>query len=108
MIAVFTNGRTAFEAGWPKNTDMKYERSFRTAFTGGLVMGFGLTSIGMICLFATILAFRQFLTGNCGEDLHGSLNIHLCQQRENIRLFECVAAFGLGGSAMAAFGRVGG
>jgi len=108
MIAVFTNGRTAFEAGWPKDTDMKYERSFKSAFTGGLVMGFGLTSIGMICLFATILVFKALLTGNCDSDLHGSVNLALCQQRETIRLFECVAAFGLGGSSMAAFGRVGG
>eukprot|EP00756_Hemistasia_phaeocysticola_P031148 Hpha_TRINITY_DN16334_c0_g1::TRINITY_DN16334_c0_g1_i4::g.58014::m.58014/K01507/ppa; inorganic pyrophosphatase len=109
MIAVFTNGRTAFEAGWPASTDVKYELSFKTAFKGGLVMGFGLTSIGMICLFATVLVFRYFLNGNCAAgQLHGSLNLALCEQRENIRLFECVAAFGLGGSSMAAFGRVGG
>lgn len=109
MIAVFTNGRTAFEAGWPKSTDMKYELSFKSAFQGGLVMGFGLTSVGMICLFGTVLLFKHFLTGNCtASDLHGSKSVTLCIQRENIRLFECVAAFGLGGSSMAAFGRVGG
>eukprot|EP01065_Artemidia_motanka_P041303 TRINITY_DN5332_c0_g1_i1.p1 TRINITY_DN5332_c0_g1~~TRINITY_DN5332_c0_g1_i1.p1 ORF type:complete len:902 (+),score=296.66 TRINITY_DN5332_c0_g1_i1:1054-3759(+) len=91
MIAVFTNGRVAYEAGWPASVDEKYTRSFRTAFQGGLVMGFGLTSIGMFNLFLTVVVFQQFLgAGN------------------PVILYECVAAFGLGGSAMAAFGRVGG
>eukprot|EP01065_Artemidia_motanka_P003331 TRINITY_DN115_c0_g1_i1.p1 TRINITY_DN115_c0_g1~~TRINITY_DN115_c0_g1_i1.p1 ORF type:complete len:931 (+),score=335.65 TRINITY_DN115_c0_g1_i1:72-2795(+) len=109
MIAVYTNGRTSFQAGWPANTDTKYEMSFRTAFQGGLVMGFGLTSVGMLALFVTVLLFRYFLSGHCDNFAGlGFANAALCEQREYIRLFECVAAFGLGGSAMAAFGRVGG
>eukprot|EP01062_Namystynia_karyoxenos_P064769 TRINITY_DN5784_c0_g1_i3.p2 TRINITY_DN5784_c0_g1~~TRINITY_DN5784_c0_g1_i3.p2 ORF type:complete len:937 (+),score=427.10 TRINITY_DN5784_c0_g1_i3:97-2811(+) len=111
MIAVYTNGRTSFEAAWPGNPDLKYERSFKTAFQGGLVMGFGLTSVGMLFLFGTVLVFRFILNGNCEGTGFSDLkfaNMELCQQREYIRLFECVAAFGLGGSSMAAFGRVGG
>ncbi|KAJ9454746.1 Pyrophosphate-energized vacuolar membrane proton pump [Diplonema papillatum] len=91
MIAVFTNSRTAHEAAVFDTQREKYENSFATAFRGGIVMGFALTSIGLLSLFVMICVFGHFLG-----------------YEDKVRLYECVAAFGLGGSTVACFGRVGG
>lgn len=60
------------------------------AFRSGAVMGFLLASFGLAALFATLLVFRHFYDG----DWTG--------------LYEAITGFGLGGSAIALFGRVGG
>eukprot|EP01059_Diplonema_ambulator_P010925 TRINITY_DN2093_c0_g1_i1.p1 TRINITY_DN2093_c0_g1~~TRINITY_DN2093_c0_g1_i1.p1 ORF type:complete len:801 (+),score=302.17 TRINITY_DN2093_c0_g1_i1:59-2461(+) len=91
MIAVYTNSRTAHEAAVHEMEETKYTRAFETAFRGGIVMGFGLTSVGMFSLYIMIQVFALYL----GET-------------DKIRLYECVAAYGLGGSSVACFGRVGG
>jgi H(+)-translocating pyrophosphatase len=95
-IAVFTNSRTAVMAteGADEGDQGKgFAASFETAFRGGITMGFAITSLGVFGLFVTIKVVQAYF---------GSGH---AQVRE---LYECVAAFGLGGSAIACFGRVGG
>ena len=89
-IATFTNSRTAHEATVAHGAE-KYVRGFSTAFRGGIVMGFALTSVGLISLYLLIRVF-SFYRGDA----------------DKVALYECIAAYGLGGSAVACFGRVGG
>jgi len=92
MIAVFTNSRTALQAtvgAADGDLGLQYKSSFQTAFRGGLTMGFCLTSLGVFMLFINVLIVKAKFT--FAPDI-----------------YECVAAFGLGGSAIACFGRVGG
>jgi inorganic pyrophosphatase len=94
MVAVYSNARTTIAAegegakGW---TD-----SFNTAFRAGGVMGYSLTSIAMLMLCALIAMLAAILPGELSDMDYAK------------RLFECVAGYGLGGSCIAMFGRVGG
>lgn len=93
-IAVYTNARTAVmaTAGSEEGDQAEgFAYGFQTAFRGGITMGFGLTSMGLFSLYLTIKIVGAYF----GESHHRAL-------------YECVAAFGLGGSAIACFGRVGG
>eukprot|EP01061_Rhynchopus_euleeides_P008844 TRINITY_DN17_c0_g2_i8.p1 TRINITY_DN17_c0_g2~~TRINITY_DN17_c0_g2_i8.p1 ORF type:complete len:873 (+),score=350.38 TRINITY_DN17_c0_g2_i8:1585-4203(+) len=103
-IAVYTNSRTALQAwgfwtGHVRASDRSacYTNAFRTAFQGGCVMGFSLVSLGLLSLFVLIHIFKAALGSNSIDD-----------RDDRIQLFECIAAFGLGGSSIACFGRVGG
>ena len=89
-IAVYSNARTATmcQVSW---TD-----GFNTAFRAGSVMGFCLTSFGLLILYASIYVFRFFM--HWDKD-----NTHTSEI-----LFECITGYGLGGSSIALFGRVGG
>ncbi|KAM7454554.1 hypothetical protein BLSTO_04690 [Blastocystis sp. subtype 1] len=89
-IAVYSNARTATmcQVSW---TD-----GFNTAFRAGSVMGFCLTSFGLLILYASIYVFRFFMPWD--KD-----NTHTSEI-----LFECITGYGLGGSSIALFGRVGG
>lgn len=69
-IAVYTNGRTALMAV------KGYAEAFVTAFRGGIVMGFALTSLGLLNLFIGIIVFKQYF------------------QDQQIRMFGCIAAYG--------------
>jgi H(+)-translocating pyrophosphatase len=92
-IAVFTNCRTAVMAtdgADTKDYHKGFKAAFETAFRGGLTMGFCLTALGIFALLVTV----GFIAS--------SLSAYPKQ------LYECVAAFGLGGSSIACFGRVGG
>lgn len=84
-IATMGNVRTAQAA----KTSMS--KAFRVAFDSGAVMGFGLTGLAILGL---ILLFVLF-TG-----IFPKVDTHI--------LMECLAGFGLGGSSVALFGRVGG
>ena len=90
VIAVYSNARTATmcQVSW---TD-----GFNTAFRAGSVMGFCLTSIGLLILYALIWVWSIFLPWD-------STNAHVSEV-----LFECITGYGLGGSSIALFGRVGG
>lgn len=93
-IAVYTNARTAVMATTGSEEGDQAEGfayGFQTAFRGGITMGFGLTSMGLFSLYLTVKVIGAYF----GENHHRAL-------------YECVAAFGLGGSAIACFGRVGG
>jgi inorganic pyrophosphatase len=86
-VAVFSNVRTtisAQKAGWTA--------CFNTAFRAGAVMGFALCALGMIMLYITLLVFRLYFP----------------HPKEWIYLTECITGYGLGGSVIAMFGRVGG
>jgi len=91
MIAVFTNARCTMTATLSPDA-VAWKESFNVAFRGGAVMGFALSGLGilvlyfLICMYVTVFDVAS----------------------EAIKLFECVAGFGLGGSAIAMFGRVGG
>lgn len=92
-IAVFSNIRTTICAISDKSEESEkraWKDSFNTAFRAGGVMGFSLCGLGLIVLYTLILLFNNSVNGNYKK------------------LFECVAGFGLGGSSIALFGRVGG
>lgn len=86
-VAVFSNVRTTVSAqksGWTS--------CFNTAFRAGAVMGFALCGLGVLMLYVTMLAFRS----------------HYANPEDWIYLTECLTGYGLGGSSIAMFGRVGG
>ena len=58
----------------------------------GAVMGFALCGLGIFMLYVSLLAFR----------------IHYPDPEDWIYLTECLTGYGLGGSSIAMFGRVGG
>jgi len=83
-IATIANGRCtikAIEGIGP---------AFVVAYKAGCVMGFALVGLGLIVLFITIMVFRTYFQDNA------------------IDLYEAIAGYGLGGSSVALFGRVGG
>jgi inorganic pyrophosphatase len=86
-VAVFSNVRTTVSAQMPGWT-----ACFNTAFRAGAVMGFALCGLGILMLYLTLLAFR----------------IHYPAPEDWIYLTESITGFGLGGSVIAMFGRVGG
>lgn len=116
-VAVFTNCRTAKQAerGLQKGmyehpgneAHLKarqaaegFELAFDTAFRGGAVMGFALVSLGLIVLFILINAFSLYYSA-AFTDKEGAAE-------QTKLLYESIAGYGLGGSSVALFGRVGG
>jgi inorganic pyrophosphatase len=83
-IATYANARTALEAR------KGIAPAFMCAFRSGAVMGFLLAGNGLLVLFITISVYRKIF----GDDWAG--------------LYESIAGYGLGGSSIALFGRVGG
>lgn len=89
-IAVFANSRTALEAV------KGYESAFNVAFKAGAVMGLALISLGLLIL-VLIIGLFYLAHPKAFKD-----------QKETFHMMEAVAGYGLGGSAYALFGRVGG
>ncbi|CAN0535950.1 unnamed protein product, partial [Ectocarpus sp. 12 AP-2014] len=86
QVAVYSNVRTTIGAqrtGWAS--------SFNVAFRAGSVMGFALTSMAVLVLYIALWGYRQYF----GDD-------------EWKVMMNCVSGYGLGGSSIAMFGRVGG
>ena len=83
-IATYANARTTLEAR------KGVGKAFITAFRSGSVMGFLLAANGLLVLYITINVFRLYY----GTEWEG--------------LFEAITGYGLGGSSVALFGRVGG
>jgi len=92
MVAVFSNARTAVSA--KKDGEAGWVESFNTAFRAGGVMGYSLCALSLMILYLLCLAYRGIFTEAGKTDY--------------TMLFECIAGYGLGGSAIAMFGRVGG
>merc|ERR1719183_2273430 len=96
MVAVFANARTAVSAldagekGWTG--------SFNTAFQSGAIMGFSLCGLSLFVLYSMCLIYRDAFTVIVDE----------VRYINYIALFETISGFGLGGSCIALFGRVGG
>jgi H+-translocating diphosphatase len=86
-VAVYSNVRTTISAQKPGWTEC-----FNTAFRAGAVMGFALCAMGILMLYGTMLVFRLYYP----------------HPKEWIYLTESITGFGLGGSVIAMFGRVGG
>mmetsp|Transcript_45298 Transcript_45298/g.92478 ORF Transcript_45298/g.92478 Transcript_45298/m.92478 type:complete len:896 (-) Transcript_45298:201-2888(-) len=93
MVAVFSNARTAVSA--KKDGEKGWMESFNTAFRAGGVMGYSLCSLSLMILYILCLFYRGLIADTSGKTDYN-------------RLFECIAGYGLGGSAIAMFGRVGG
>lgn len=89
-IAVYTNVRTTKECA----TDIS--NGFIVAYRGGQVLGFVLVSLALMILLIIIIIYKHmFLTETSKfEDV--------------ATLFDMIAGYGLGGSTVALFGRVGG
>jgi inorganic pyrophosphatase len=91
---------------------------FLTAFRGGQVLGFTLVGLALLVLHLIILTFKatwfddaleKIRSGDCNGGV-GALS-DVCERKVKDlvrRLFELVAGYGLGGSSVALFGRVGG
>jgi len=72
--------------------------AFRVAYRAGCAMGFALVSLGLLVLIILIIVFKAI----AGKNDSGS-------EANYFRgLFESIAGYGLGGSFVALFGRVGG
>jgi len=89
-VAVFSNVRTTVSAtpgpeGWT--------RCFNVAFRAGAVMGFALCGLGILVLYGTAVSYKVFVYPNPDDW---------------VKLTECMTGYGLGGSCIAMFGRVGG
>lgn len=98
-IAVLTNSRTTF--GCCESVHV----GFLHAFRGGQVLGFVLVGLAVLVLEIIIISFKKgFYDVVVAEnELDDAAQAKLVR-----RLFELVAGFGLGGSTVALFGRVGG
>lgn len=86
-VAVFSNVRTTISAqkkGW--------KDCFNTAFRAGGVMGFALTGLGILVLYAALCLYK------IKYDSAADWGV----------LMDCISGYGLGGSSIAMFGRVGG
>jgi Na+/H+-translocating membrane pyrophosphatase len=90
-VAVYSNARTTKECAEDINL------GFRVAYRGGQVLGFVLVSLAILILTLLIIVYKKlYIADDDKEILHA---------RE---LFEFIAGYGLGGSTVALFGRVGG
>jgi inorganic pyrophosphatase len=103
-VAVFANARTTVMAAGPN----PWTDAFNTAFRAGSVMGFSLCGLSMLVLYvlAHLFAvhFKDWDTilvdeADCSDG---------CAHKDALHLMEALAGYGLGGSAIALFGRVGG
>lgn len=83
-IATYANARTALQAR------KGIAPAFMAAFRSGAVMGFLLAGNALLVLYVLMLVYRKIF----GDDWEG--------------LFEAITGYGLGGSSIALFGRVGG
>mmetsp|Transcript_11362 Transcript_11362/g.13452 ORF Transcript_11362/g.13452 Transcript_11362/m.13452 type:complete len:789 (+) Transcript_11362:72-2438(+) len=83
-IATYGNARTTLEAR------KGIETAFIVAFRSGSVMGFLLSACGIIMLFLLVCIYKSVYSGDWRS------------------MFEAIAGYGLGGSSIALFGRVGG
>ena len=124
-IAVFTNTRTTFQCcrgekiqSGGKETKNLYD-GFMAAFRGGQVLGFVLVGLALLILEVILAVFKAGWFDDALDSLDldneaawqkkdkGSYQDEAAQDLVR-RLFELVAGYGLGGSSVALFGRVGG
>ena len=77
------------------------DEGFKVAYRGGQVLGFVLVGLALLILEILILSYKPFVVGDAkvGETEKYSTVV---------TLFEMLSGYGLGGSTVALFGRVGG
>lgn len=85
-IAVAANVRTTKEAIKALNG------AFRTAFRAGAVMGFTLVGLALLMLTIIVIVYNSIWS----------------KTNQMSEMYDAIAGYGLGGSSMALFGRVGG
>ena len=96
QIAVRANVRTAKEARHTLN------RAFNVAFRGGLVLGFTLVGLALLVLILLIIGYKNTIyADHLSKGTSARMETYLI-------MFEAIAGYGLGGSTVALFGRVGG
>lgn len=105
-IAVYTNTRTTFMCC----DDI--HKGFMVAFRGGQVLGFCLVGLALFVLELLIIIYQAAWYDGAIETATSDAN-DSAQKAEKAgevtrRLFELIAGYGLGGSSVALFGRVGG
>jgi len=89
-IAVYTNVRTTKECA------EDIHKGFVVAYRGGQVLGFVLVGLALLVLQIMIIIYRSMIIGT-------STDTTLV-----LEMFEMISGYGLGGSTVALFGRVGG
>jgi inorganic pyrophosphatase len=89
-VAVFANARTAKAAAENKGSE-QYTRAFNMAFRAGNTMGFCLCSLGILILWVLLQVYKNFFDVDTYDIM-----------------MDCISGYGLGGSSIAMFGRVGG
>eukprot|EP01083_Nonionella_stella_P055108 145451_1 len=92
MIGTFANARTAIRCR------ESLPEGFKTAFKAAVVMGFCLCAFGIFNLYVLIMLFRFYYSDA----------FTIGGEESTAALFEAIAGYGLGGSSVALFGRVGG
>ena len=98
MIATSCNIKTTYLCNIDK------EQGFNVAFQGGQVLGFVLVGLALLILEIIILSYKGTFLNYKADPTYD-----MAQAQENVRaLFEAVSGYGLGGSTVALFGRVGG
>eukprot|EP00340_Litonotus_pictus_P003607 CAMPEP_0170515202 /NCGR_PEP_ID=MMETSP0209-20121228/1665_1 /TAXON_ID=665100 ORGANISM="Litonotus pictus, Strain P1" /NCGR_SAMPLE_ID=MMETSP0209 /ASSEMBLY_ACC=CAM_ASM_000301 /LENGTH=692 /DNA_ID=CAMNT_0010799585 /DNA_START=204 /DNA_END=2282 /DNA_ORIENTATION=+ len=93
-VATRTNVRVTYEAAIYKKEETGLRKAFNCAFRGGCVMGFVLVSLALLILIIVIIVHIAILDPKTTEDY--------------TRMFEYISGYGLGGSTVALFCRVGG
>ena len=91
-IAVAANFRTTYKAM------SSLSDAFQTAYKAGCVMGFSSVGVGLGVLLSIMLIYTHIFMPVADIDNERSYSV----------LMELIAGYGLGGSSMALFGRVGG
>eukprot|EP01065_Artemidia_motanka_P018664 TRINITY_DN21_c0_g3_i1.p1 TRINITY_DN21_c0_g3~~TRINITY_DN21_c0_g3_i1.p1 ORF type:complete len:806 (+),score=359.85 TRINITY_DN21_c0_g3_i1:94-2511(+) len=111
-VATFGNARCTLAAADNQGA-ARWRAAFNAAFRAGGVMGFSLCGLALLVLFFLIGTFKTkfdyahptlFTNVTVGTKTHQQYFAF----EECRKLFECIAGFGLGGSCIALFGRVGG
>eukprot|EP01062_Namystynia_karyoxenos_P059558 TRINITY_DN509_c0_g1_i3.p2 TRINITY_DN509_c0_g1~~TRINITY_DN509_c0_g1_i3.p2 ORF type:complete len:833 (+),score=358.30 TRINITY_DN509_c0_g1_i3:102-2501(+) len=107
-VATFGNARCTLAAA---DSDSPWRGAFNAAFRAGGVMGFCLCGLALLVLFFLIGTFETKFGIKSIVMLSGDYkgkSVHYRSFDDCRKLFECIAGFGLGGSCIALFGRVGG
>ena len=91
-VAVKANYRVTYKAM------ESLEGAFQTAYAAGSVMGFSMISVSMMMITALLIAYKN--TFNPVIDVNSPKSWAV--------MMELLAGYGLGGSSVALFGRVGG
>lgn len=91
-MATFANYRTTICA----KSSLGY--AFKCAYRAGVIIGFALVAVSLLMLFVLVTVYISLL----------DLDFESTKPNYYMFLFEVVAGFGLGGSSVALFARVGG
>jgi len=100
MVATTTNVVTTYKCCEPTTG---LADGFNVAYQGGQVLGFCLVGLALLILESMILSSKDSIMNNIGKEATQAQI-----QRQVQVLFECISGYGLGGSTVALFGRVGG